>query len=57
LEQISPVTTHIGDGFAQTPLLQKPDAQFELTEHGLPLVGFGPSGLHVPPPVPFGAHV
>jgi hypothetical protein len=39
------------------PLLQKPDAQSPFTMHGLPLVGFGPRGVHVPPPAAFDAQV
>ena len=44
------------DGFAQTPLLHQLDAHCELVVQGLPLVGFVPSGLQVPPPLPSGTH-
>ena len=54
VEQMSPSTMQ-NDGFAQTPLLHHPDAHCEFVVHGLPLVGFGPSGLQKPPPMPFGA--
>jgi hypothetical protein len=55
VEQISPSTVQ-NEGFAQMPLLQKLDAHCEFVVHGLPLVGFVPSGLQVPPPLPSGTH-
>ena len=56
VEQMSPSTTQ-NEGFVQTPLLQKLDAHCEFIVHGLPAVGFVPSGLQAPPPLPSGAHV
>jgi hypothetical protein len=53
---MSPSTVQ-NDGFAQTPALHQPDAHCELVVQGFPLVGFGPSGVQVPPPLPSGAHV
>jgi hypothetical protein len=51
---MSPSTVQ-NEGFAQRPLLHQPDAHCEFVVQGLPLVGFGPSGLQTPPPEPFGA--
>jgi hypothetical protein len=56
--QTSPVCAQ-NEGFVQIPLLQKLDAQPAFVVHGLPDVA-GPaplSGVQVPPPAPFGAHL